>query len=255
MTAQVITIGEQRFTVRTPRWWTWTQALERAGGDSARLIEECLLTCVEGLTLDGIRSLPAGEADKLMAAALQALEEERLALRLEQVEGPEEWRVRGMAFDLRLHPWTFGDRNEALRRSLRLISGRIAVDLPAYELQMLQTCVSTQDGERLTADAIAEWPVPLGEVVIQALDRLNGLDENHTAILEACVREGRDHPDLALLYLCQHFGWRPEQVERMDSRLAERLLSTLSVVGRGKMQAAAAVMEEEGVNRIIVEDD
>lgn len=254
MAAQVVTIGEGRYTVRTPRWWAWTLALERAVGDNARMMEECLLTCVEGLTLDSLRSLPAGVSDRLMAAALQAMEAERIALRLEVTEGPEEWRVRGMAFDLRLHPWTFGERNEALRRSLRLVAGRISVDLPAYEMQMLLTCVSTQDGERLMPEAIAEWPVPLGEVVIQALDRLNGLEEHHTAILEACVREGRDHPDLALLYLCQHFGWRPEQVERMDARLAERLLNTLKVAGRGRAQAAAA-SEGEGVTRILVEDD
>lgn len=255
MAAQVITVGSREYTVRTPRWWPWTQALERAAGDQTRMLEECLLTCVESMSLESMRSLPVGEADRLMAAALQAMEEERNALRLEVIEDPEEWRVQGTACDLRLHPWTFGERNEALRRSLRLAGGRIAVDLPAYELIMLQTCLSTRDGERLTPDAIAEWPVPLGEVVIQALDRLNGLEENHTAILEACVHEGRDHPDLALLYLCQHFGWRPEHVERLDSRLAERLLTALKVVGRSRTQAAAATMGEEGVNRIIVEDD
>lgn len=253
MTSQVVMIGDRRYTVTTPRWWPWSRALERAGADSARLLEECLLTCLEGQSHESLRRLPAGEGDQLLAAALQTVEEERAALRIELTEGMEEWRVRGTGIDLRLHPWTFGERNEALRRALLLLEGRVTVDLPTYELQMLQACVTNPDGERLTADAIAGWPVPLGEVVIEALDRLNGVDESQTAILAACVREGRDHPDLALLYLCQHFGWRPEQVERMDARLAERLLTALKVVGRGAAQVAAAA--QEGVNRILVEDD
>lgn len=254
MTAQVVMIGERRFTLRTPRWWTWNQALERAGGDSARMLEECLLTCLEGESLDSLRSLQAQEGDRLLSAALQAVEEERAALQLVLEDGPDEWRIRGAGIDLRLRPWTFGERNEALRRSLRLTGGRISLDLAAYEMQALQACVTTREAERLTPEAIAEWPLPLGEMVTRALDQLNGLDEGHSAILEACVREGRDHPDLALLYLCQHFGWRPEQVERMDARLAERLLAALKVVEQGRVQAAAAD-QREGVNRIIVEDD
>lgn len=254
MAAQVVVVGERSYTVRTPRWSAWTGALERAAGDSARLLEECLLTCVEGLTIESVRSLPAAEGDRLMAAALQALEEERAALRFEVLEGAEEWRIQGGSYDLRLHPWTFGERNEALRRSLRLQAGQIAVDLSTYELMMLQTCVSATNGERLTPEQIAEWPKPLGELVIQSLDRLNGLEVNYTAVLDACVREGRDHPDLALLYLCQHFGWRPEQVERLDARLAQRLLAALKVVERGRTQSVAAALDGEGVNRIIVED-
>lgn len=254
MAPQVIPIGDRQFTLRTPRWWPWSQALERAAGDSARMLEECLLTCLEGEAIESVRSLQAQDGDLLLAAALRAVEEARTAMQLQLVEGPEEWRVKGTGIDLRLHPWTFGERNEALRRSLRLTGGRITVDLPAYEMQMLETCVSTEDGERLTPAAFVEWSLPLGEMVIQALDRQNGLEEEHTAILEACVREGRDHPDLALLYLCRHFGWRPEQVERMDARLAERLLAALKVVEQGRMQAVAA-LQEEGVNRIIVEDD
>jgi len=248
---------DQPFQIRAPRWWSWNEALERAGGDSARLVEECLLTCLEGGTREAIRSLPAAEGDRLLSAAFQAVEQERTTLGLAVDEGPAEWRVRGAGIDLRLHPWTFGERNDALRRSLRLKGGQITLDLPAYELQMLQACVTTQDGERLSAEAIAAWPVPLGEVVMQALDRLNGPEEGHTAILEACMREGREHPDLALLHLCQHFGWKPDQVERMDARTAERLLSALKLLeqGRPQAQAAAAAMEGEGVNRIIVDDD
>ncbi len=255
MAEQVVTVGSDRFRVRAPRWWPWNEALERAGGDSARLVEECLLTCLEGGSREIIRSLPAAEGDRLLTAALQAVEAERTALGLTVDEGPTEWRVRGAGVDLRLHPWTFGERNDALRRSLRLRGGQVTLDLPAYERQLLQACVTTQDGERLTAEAIAAWPVPLGEVVMQALDRLNGLEEEHAAVLEVCIREGRDHPDLALLYLCQHFGWNPEQVERMDARTAERLLSALKVLEQGRSQAAATVPSGEGVSRIIVDDD
>ncbi|MFZ5816352.1 MAG: hypothetical protein ACOY93_13815 [Bacillota bacterium] len=254
MGARTLSIGDRQYTVQAPRWWRWTQALERGAGDSARLLEECLLACLEGESRETIRALPVGVGDQLMAAALRAVEEERLALRLEVLEGLEVWRVRGTGVELRLHPWTFGERNEALRRSLRLVDGRVSVDLAAYEMQMLQSCVTTEEGEHIGPQAIAEWPVALGEVVIQALDRLNGVAEEQAAILEASVRQGYDHPDLALLYLCQHFGWRPEQVERMDARLAERLLAALRLVDRGPAQAAAA-QQGEGVNRIIVEDD
>lgn len=254
MAAQVVSIGEKRFRLRAPRWWLWTQALERAGGDSGRMLEECLLTCLEGETPESVRSLQAQEGDRLLGLVLEAVEQERTALQIQVTEGPEEWRVKGQGIDLRLHPWTFGDRNEALRRSLRLAGGQIDLDLPAYEMQMVQACVTAEDGERLAPEAIADWPLPLGEVVVQALDRINGLEEQHRDILEACVRDGRDHPDLSLLYLCRHFGWRPEQVERMDARLAERLLAALKVVEQGRAQAAAALQGEE-VSRIIVDDD
>ncbi|MFZ5826112.1 MAG: hypothetical protein ACOY94_17590, partial [Bacillota bacterium] len=210
--------------------------------------------CLEGETPQSVRSLQAQEGDQLLGLVLQAVEEEREALQVELIEGPEEWRIRGKGIDLRLHPWTFGERNEALRRSLRLTDGQISLDLPAYEMQMVQTCVTTEDGERLAQETVATWPLALGEMVTQALDRINGLEEQHGEILEACVREGRDHPDLSLLYLCRHFGWRPEQVERMDARLAERLLAALRVVEQGRLQAAAALQGEE-VSRIIVDDD
>ncbi|MFZ5823064.1 MAG: hypothetical protein ACOY94_01780, partial [Bacillota bacterium] len=85
MAAQVVTIGEKRFRFRAPRWWLWVQALERAGGDSARMLEECLLTCLEGETPQSVRSLQAQEGDQLLGLVLQAVEEEREALQVELI--------------------------------------------------------------------------------------------------------------------------------------------------------------------------
>lgn len=254
MAVQEVRIGGRLFSLRAPRWWPWIQALDKAAGDSARLLEESLLTCVEGDVVQALRSLKVQEGDRLLEAVLRAAEEERTALGLELLEGPEEWRVKGHGVDLRLHPWTFGERNEALRRSLSLVGGQVTVNLPVYEMQMLQDCVTTGEGERLPPAAVVEWPLPLGDMVIQALDRLNGVEEREREILQVCVREGREHPDLALLYLCRSFGWRPEQVERMDARLAERLLAALKAVEQERNEAGTA-LHREGVTRIVVEDD
>jgi hypothetical protein len=107
---------------------------------------------------------------------------------------------------------------------------------------------------------VQDWPVPLGEAVIGLLDRLNGVERHEAELLQVCVRTGQAHPDLALVELCQAFGWSPAEVERLDARTAQRLWAAWRVLAGGASPGAAApakpvaAPEPEGVTRILVHD-
>lgn len=127
----------------------------------------------------------------------------------------------------------------------------------SYEQAMIRRCVAGSEPEDPSS-----WPVPLGELVLRELDRLNGVEPAFTETLAACLRTGQEHPDLALLELCRTFGWTPEQAERMGARAGQRLVATLKVVqgeaAAGYATAAPAAFPPqggEGVTRIIVHDD
>lgn len=214
-----------RFQVRAPRWLAWQVALAAGGEGAAALLESCLLACIDGpVTRAELQALPATEGDELLTQALALIEAERAALRLE-VTGR---RVTGEGIDLLLQPWTFGERNAALRDALRLMGGQVTIDLLAFERATLLGCVRLADGRPLSPAALEEWPVPLGEAVLGALDRLTRTDG---ALLQAAIAQGLPHPDLSLVQLCRAFGWTPEQVERLEAPLAERLLAVVGALG------------------------
>ncbi|HLO03252.1 MAG TPA: hypothetical protein VK191_09095, partial [Symbiobacteriaceae bacterium] len=200
-----------RFHVRAPRWLAWQVALSAGSEGAAALLEACLLACiVDPVTRTELQALPAAEGDELLTQALALIETERAALRLHG----EGRRVRGEGIDLQLQPWTFGERNAALRDALRLTGGQVTIDLLTFERSMLLGCVRLVDGAPLSPGALAEWPVPLGEAVLGALDRLTRTDG---ALLQAAIAQGVPHPDLSLVQLCRAFGWTPEQVERLEA--------------------------------------
>ncbi|TJY42633.1 hypothetical protein E5161_07205 [Cohnella pontilimi] len=245
------------FIVEAPRWTEWQAALDRASSDRQGpadprlLLEECLLVCVraaEGsaITRKDLRELPAPDGDKLLAAALAMIAGQREALRLSVEPCGRGTKIRADGMRLLLKPWTFGERNDALRRSLQLQEGRVRLDLGLYEKLMIAACVTWEDGGE-GADP-AEWPVPLGETVMRELDRLNGVDPDYEDTAAACLRSGIDHPDLAMIRLCRAFRWSPEQIEPMNARMGESLLAGLRVLER--QAAAAAHSEGTGVNSL-----
>jgi hypothetical protein len=257
-----------KFTVTAPRWGDWQAALDRAcpGGqpDAGRLVEECLLTCIrkdggaDPVSREALQTLSARDGDRLLAAALEMIDWQRQALDLQVLEQPGGLEIRGTGVQLRLRPWSFGERNEALRSALRLEGERVMLDLMVYEQAMVRRCVASTAGEADAAPAVRRsWPVPLGDLVMRELDRLNGLDPAYAETLAACIRSGQEHPDLALIQLCRAFGWSPEEAERMGASTAQRLVAALQVV-QGAADAASlssVPSQGEGVTRIIVEDD
>lgn len=224
-----------RFTVRAPRWLAWQVALAAGSAGADALLEACLLACIEEpVTRAELQALPAAEGDELLTQALALIEAERAALRL-QVSGRQ---VTGEGIDLSLQPWSFGERNAALREALRLVGGQVTIDLLAFERAMLLGCVPG-----LTPEGLATWPVPLGEAVLGALDRLTRTDG---ALLQAAIAQGMPHPDLSLVQLCRAFGWTPEQVERLDAGLAERLLAVVGALGLPSAQGVGLPVAPSG---------
>lgn len=262
---QVILAGGE-FTVVSPAWLAWQAALERAaarndGADAAELLAEVLLTAVqtpEGTPVrrSDLEALPAADGDALMSALLDLLEEQRRALGL-TVKPYSGWtEIEGKGAGLRLTPWTFGARNAALRMALCPAGNGVALDMAAFDRAMVLTCVTLLDGRPLTPEQVAAWPVPLGEAVMAELDRLCGVGAGEEATLLRCIETGAEHPDLALLRLCRAFGWSPAEVEEMDARLAERLLTLLRIVEPSPASASPRVESRgEGVTRILVHDD
>ncbi|HYG56658.1 MAG TPA: hypothetical protein VD902_01130 [Symbiobacteriaceae bacterium] len=264
--SRTVAVAGDAFTVTAPGWLAWQDAMQRAaagyaGSDVRVLLDEVLLTAVrhpDGLPLSRSRleALPVAGGDALLTVLLELVEQQRAALVLSVREFPGWVEIEGQEVGLRLQPWTFGARNDALRRALRPSGDGITVDLAAFELAMVLHCVTTLDGRRLQLDHLAAWPVPLGETVMAALERLCSAGAEEEALLQQCVRAGIDHPDLALIRLCRAFGWNPADVERMDARLAERLLVAIKAMETPRAPAAPPpVFDGEGVTRIIVMDD
>jgi hypothetical protein len=264
---RTVVVEGGRFTVVPPSFTDWQGALDRAcpGGqpDAQRLVEECLLTCVRRADNSGpvsrgaLQSLTARDGDALLSAALELIDGQRQWLDLVVRAQADGVAIRGTGVQLWLTPWSFGERNDALRRALRVDAGQVVLDMGSYEQAMVRRCVAGSEPEDPSA-----WPVPLGEVVLRELDRLNGVEPAFTETLAACLRTGQEHPDLALLELCRAFGWTPEQAERMGARAGQRLVATLQVVqaeaGAGYATAAPAALPSEGgegVTRILVHDD
>lgn len=263
-----LTVEGRQFQLTPPRWAQWQVALERAAGTAGSvkaevLLEECLAVCTQdadgsALSRTDVAALGAGAGDRLVAALMEALDQQREALGLEVAER----RIRGTGFELHLRPWSFGERNSALRRSMRLVNGNVVVDLAVYELQMVLQCVTTADGSPLSAADVRNWPVPLAEAVLSVLDSLNGVAAEEAEVLEACLRTGAPHPDLMLLELCRAFGWRPADAEQMDARTAERIYSAVRMSsGAPALAPMDAVRKapppstkEEGVYRIVVDE-
>lgn len=279
--------GGRELRVVPPGWFAWQDALEsaaRPGGDvdPQKLLEEALAASVrdgEGRRVERavLQSFSSEDGDRLVSAMLDLIEQQRrsLALQLDE-EKPGRYRLEGRGVSLKLRAWTFGERNDALRRALRVVGGQVALNLSGYERMMILTCVRTARGGALDPAAVSAWPVPLGQGVLQGLDLLNGVEKNHAEVLAACIATGHDHPDLTMIRLCQAFGWQPEQVQSMDARTAERLalgLRELEKAGLVPQGAAAApavsyaapaavgpapgyvAPGQEGVTRIIVTDD
>lgn len=268
-----VPVDAGRFTIRVPGWPAWRSALQRAAeqgpADVRALLAEALLTAVHDaggrpLTRPELEALPAEDGDALLIALADALEAERQALNLQVREGPGGAEVEGHGVQLRLRPWSFGERNEALRRALRLTGGQVTVDLVSFEMGMVQGCVTGADGRPAAPGDMANWPVALGDAVVDALDRLNGLGNADEAILQACLQTGLDHPDLALLRLCRTFGWTPAEAAGIDAGMAQRLLAALRAAGEpaptGGVRSAPTkdgrwVPSGEGVTRILVRDE
>lgn len=269
MTPVTVAADGRPFMLAPPRWGPWQGALDRAAGGPEALLEECLLVSLRDadgyrLTHRDLAGLSAEAGDRLLGALLELIEQERAALDLSVGAAT----IEGRGISLRVRGWTFGERNDALRRSLRLQDGQVTVDMSAYELQMVLQCVTHAEGQRLDAAEVQEWPVPLGEAVIGLLDRLNGVESHEAEILQACVRTGQAHPDIALVELCRAFGWSPAEAERLDARTAERLWAAWRVLAGGAPHgveapvpvtaaataAVAGAPEPEGVTRILVRD-
>lgn len=267
----------RRFAVAAPTWAAWQSALEQAAPDGTvdeqRVVEECLRACVrEGLQGRGdLRELSRDARSGLMGQVMELIDWQRTTLDLRLEAHPDGALIRGDGIRLRLRPWSFGERNDALRQSLRLHQGEVSVDLAAFERAMVLCCAAGVNGEQLTPEEVAAWPVPLGEAVLQALDGLNGLEADYTEVLQACVKAGREHPDLQLAELCKAFGWAPAQALDLDGRTAERLLIGLRAakgagspkrletkrpaIAESQVAPAAFPGPGEGVTRIVVTDD
>ena len=264
---RTVTVDGRLYSVCPPRWGDWQAAIDAGLGagpapDLAALLEHCLLPSVQGpegrLTPRQLRDLPAAAGDALLAAALEMLEQEREGLALRRTDLADGVRLEAAGLTLKLRPWTFGQRNRALAACLRLTDGQPRLDQPAFERTMVCTCTTRLTDEKalplMPAD-VANWPVPLGEAVVQLLDELNGVDPGRDAVLQACVRQGIAHPDLTLLHLCQTFGWTPEAVESLAAHQAERLLGALRALGApppGQQTAPASHPDGGEVTRILV---
>lgn len=265
---EVVKTGDGDYTVFTPGWGEWLKALERATGpegtvDTKLIMEECLLSCLSGsegsiIKIEDLQSLSARDGDRLIQTALRLMDEQlkELNLNLHVETSGKSAKLTGNGLHLKLCQWSFGERNEALRHSIRLKDGRVSIDLGTYELMMVIGCTSTVEGHRVEYEKVVLWPVPLGETVVQVLEQINGLEDDYIDILNACHKFGLEHPDLAMFEICHAFGWPPEQVEQMDARLAQRLLAWLRTV-RGPNQPVTRTnpAQEEGVTRIIVQND
>jgi hypothetical protein len=268
--ARNVAVNGRTYAVRPPAWGEWQAAMAAGLGagrpgevDAAALLELCLLPCLTGpqgaVGLAELRALPAAAGDSLLAAALDLLESERERLDLRRTDGPEGVTLHAGGLQLRLRPWTFGERNRALGACFRLVAGEPCIDMAAFERAMVSTCVTAVAGEApprpVTPAEAAGWPVPLGEAVVQVLDELNGLDPQRDEVLQACVQRGIPHPDLTLLHLCRTFGWTPAVAESLEARQAERLMAALRALSAPPAATAAGPAQSGGeVTRIIVSD-
>lgn len=230
-----------------PGWAAWQGALQRAAArdsdDAAALLAEVLAIAVRRgdgspVARPALESLPAPDGDALLTALLELLEEQKRGLTLTTEDYPGWVEITAKGLGLRLQPWTFGARNQALRQALRLTGGGLTLDLPAFDRAMILGCVATLDGRPLRPDEVDSWPVPLGEAVLTVLERLCTVGADEAGLLSRSVEAGLDHPDLALLRLCQVFGWKPAEVEQMDAQLAERLLTALRLLDAARPHAA-----------------
>lgn len=262
-----VQLGSRRWRVKAPAWSDWQRSLDRSTGDGVlepwQLAAECLTSCVrdeEGRPIDA-SALADGDRDRLLTVALDLLEQESRLLALSAAQVPGGALVSGNGVSLRLRPWSFRERNEALQAALRLQGADVALDLAAYERSMVQACVSGPDGRPPDGDDIAAWPVALGDTVVQTLERLNSPPPDYLATLAACVQTGHEHPDLQLVRLCRAYGFSPADALAIDARLAEQLLAgmdwlqPLASPPAAMVAPVTAVAAEEGVTRIVVSDD
>lgn len=266
--ARNVQVGGRNWAVRPPLWGQWQAAMQAGLGsgrpvalDAAALLELCLLPCVTGpngpVGLTELRALPARDGDLLLAAALELLESERERLNLQREDAPDGVTLRSGGLTLKLRPWSFGARNQALAACFRLVDGEPQVDMPAFERAMVGTCATIWNGEQslsISQGEAAAWPVPLGEAVVQVLDELNGLDPERESLLRACALRGIPHPDLTLLHLCRTFGWTPTVAESIDAHQAERLLAALRALAAPPPAPPSGAAAADGgeVTRIIV---
>lgn len=265
MGAQWVEAAGTRFVVTAPAWAVWQSVMERAAVrgevEPWEVAAECLGACVQ----DGAggpvapASLSDEDRDRLLVAVLDQLEQERRLLALEVREGPTATMISGAGLHLILRPWSFGLRSEALRAALYVRGGEVGIDLPTFDRAMVLACAVHGDGSPVTAAELTTWPVPLGEAVVEALDRLNSPEPDHDAVLAACLQTGCEHPDLQVLRLCQAFGLSPVEAQALDSRVAGRLLNAAKAVQEAAGSKTAtdrptAASGQEGVTRILVTD-
>lgn len=265
-----LSTGQVIMTV--PVWRQWQDALNRAAAredcdDAGALLSEVLLVSAQRtdgslLRRSEIEGLPVQDGDALLIALSELLEQQSQQMALAEREFPDWIELEGQGVALRLRSWTFGERNEALRQALRPWGQGVHLDITVFERAMVLRCVTEINGQPLSPEQVSAWPVALGEAVMAALDRLCAPAAGEQDLLERSVNAGLDHPDLALVRLCQAFGWSPQEVERMDARLGERLLGALRVTGFQNTPAASPVgnppgimPQVEGVTRILVRDD
>ncbi|MFC5704134.1 hypothetical protein ACFPVX_22840 [Cohnella faecalis] len=244
----VVRWGDATYRIEAPTWFAWQDAMERStrtdgNVDAQRLLEEALAVTArdendQRLSIDSIRLLSALDGDRLLAGTLELIERQRQYYAFREQEQPDgSIALLGNQVYLKLQSWTFGERNDVLRRSLRLENGQAAVDMALYERMMILACVRTGEDTRLQPSELSGWTVPFGEKVLELLDQLNGIESRYDELLQACLDSGQHHPDLDLIQLCRTFGWYPDRVLGLDAQLAERLSAGVRILKKSGLLA------------------
>ncbi len=266
------------YRVRPPTWGAWLGLLDAAAAASGRalaadrVLRGWLRAAVRiaegedrerGLARREIDALPAALSDRLALTGMELMDAQRelLGLETEAVEGG--WRLTAGDGELRLSPWTLGERNAELRRCLSLDpAGELVLALGAFERAAICRCASWRaaDGTRqpVAAAEVSEWPVPLGEQASALLESLNEPSPEEAEVVGACARAGLDHPDLTAAELCRGYGWTPNEVANLPAAEAHRLLAALRVLrGAAPRSAVTGLLDSvsDDLTTILVQDD
>ncbi len=268
------------YRVRAPAWGVWLRLLDAADAGHGRTLaadrvlrgwlRAAVRIAGEGgkdrsLARSEIDALPAALSDRLALAGVELMDAQRELLGLEAEAVADGWRLAAGDGELRLSPWTHGERNFELRRCLSLdVAGEIVLDLGAFERAAVCCCARWQSaaGEPapVTPAEVQAWPVPLGEQASALLESLNEPAAEEAEVLEACARAGLEHPDLSAAELCLGYGWSPGEVAALPAAEARRSLAALRVLRgatpRGTAAAQAGVLDSvhDELTTILVRD-
>lgn len=135
----------------------------------------------------------------------------------------------------RLVPWTWGQRNRALRQAVIIGEDtRPLVDAVGfYRAVLLAMCVAI-DNAPPPSGWLDTLPADLGDTLLDTALPMSGQDRDSQARIAQALRARLPDDGIALYTLCKEFGWTPNQVR--IQRAVD--IDTLLAVHRMRSQAS-----------------